>query len=379
MTGASFTDDHRARVLLMMMTEGGNERVWHAVDQRGAPTLVDELLRGTISDSSLQRLTKRLPHASSDLDEMIADQMIRAKALGARLIIPGDRQWPTQLNDLAARAPLGVWVLGNANLRLLALRSIAIVGARAATSYGQLLARTTAGTLADRGWLVVSGGAFGIDVAAHRGALGAGGTTACVLAGGVDVAYPRSHENLFSAVARDGLLLSEAALGAAAQRQRFLTRNRIIAALARATIVVEAALRSGSRTTAREAGELLRLVMAFPGPVTSVASAGTHELIKDGQAVLVTDADDVVHLLGEPPVLEVPDELPVIATARSVDYDHEHTEALLGVLPVRGGIGLDELASRMGADAAQVGSMLGVLELTGRVERNNAGWRRARP
>lgn len=373
--GSTWTDEHYARMFLITLTEGGNAPLVQWVSQRGAVRVAHDVLAGAITHPVLRPLVARVPQPASNLHESIEDQLVRAQQLSARFIIPGDAQWPTQLDDLGSRAPLGLWVLGHANLRLLALRSVAMVGARAATSYGQALARTTAGTLADRGWLVISGGAFGIDASAHQGALGAGGATVCVLASGVDVPYPRSHEQLLGAIVRDGLLVSEAPLGACAQRQRFLTRNRIIAALSRATIVVEAALRSGSRTTAREADDLLRLVMAFPGPVTSVASAGCHELIKDNAAILVTDADDIVNLLGPaPPMFDID------GLVDDPDDDAKSdpiSTAVLGALGSRSASSVADLVAVTQLSTEVVVSTLGVMELTGLVKRSPSGWQLA--
>jgi DNA processing protein len=224
-----------------------------------------------------------------------------AGRLGARLVCPGDDEWPHGLEDLISRDAdcLGLWVRGPLSLRQACERAVAIVGTRAATDYGLMVAGDLGAGLGDRGWTVVSGLAFGIDAAAHRGALAAGGATIAVLACGVDVAYPRAHRTLYDQIVADGLAVSEQAPGSAPQRARFLVRNRLIAALSAGTVVVEAAPRSGARSTARHAGELFRHVMAVPGPITSALSAGCHQLLRDRpDAVLVTKTDEVIEQVG---------------------------------------------------------------------------------
>lgn len=391
-------DDRYARMLLCHVANAGDARVGKAVRHRGAGRVVDEILSGIANVPHSKTAVARLLESGTSCRELVADDERRAERVGARFVVPGDLEWPGQLEDLSDRTPIGLWVRGEANLRLLALRSVAMVGARAATSYGESVARSIAGELTARGWLVVSGGAFGIDAAAHRGALGAGGATVCVLAGGVDVAYPRSHEAMLGSIARDGLIISETPLGGAAQRQKFLTRNRVIAALTRATIVVEAALRSGSSTTAREAGELLRPVMAFPGPVTSPMSAGCHRLIRDRQAVCVTDVAEVEELLmsfveiddsrawsdGDGPHDSTGD----AGTNDGHGYDRLRSvpasqiaprdERVLGALSKGRSLGLEQLAAACHLTPTETLSSLGLLEGMSLVERTDEGWTRPR-
>ncbi|WP_236239758.1 DNA-processing protein DprA [Streptomyces sp. CC228A] len=219
------------------------------------------------------------------------------QAAGGRFIVPGDPEWPTQLDDLGAARPLGLWIRGHHDLRRWALRSVAVVGARACTPYGAHMAADLGAALAERGWVVVSGAATGVDAAAHRGSLGAAGATIAVLACGVDVAYPRGHTALIDRIARQGLVIGELPPGDHPTPTRFILRNRVIAALTRGTLVVEAAHRSGALATAREAQRLNRHTMGVPGPATSALSAGVHELLRGG-ATLVTDADDITELVG---------------------------------------------------------------------------------
>ncbi len=216
---------------------------------------------------------------------------------GIRLVCPGEPEWPTQLDVLGADRPYALWLRGDADLRYCCLRSVAMVGARSATAYGAHVCTEMAAALGARGWTVISGGAFGIDASAHRGALAADGVTVAVLACGVDYAYPRGHHDLFDGIAAQGVLVSEWPPGRPPTRHRFLIRNRVIGALARGTVVVEAGVRSGALNTARHARDLGRPVMAVPGPVTSEVSAGCHKIIREWGAVCVTDAHEVIELL----------------------------------------------------------------------------------
>ncbi|HEY8984922.1 MAG TPA: DNA-processing protein DprA, partial [Streptomyces sp.] len=221
-----------------------------------------------------------------------------ARGVGARFVGPGEVEWPSALDELGDGRPLGLWVRGRANLRVWALRAVAVVGARACTEYGAHVGSSLGAGLAERGWVVVSGGAYGVDGAAHRGALGVGGATVAVLACGVDQVYPRGHAQLIERIAEQGLVVGELPPGAHPTPSRFVLRNRVIAALTRGTVVVEAAVRSGSLVTARAAQRLGRHAMGVPGPVTSSLSAGVHELLRGG-GLVVTDAADVVELVGE--------------------------------------------------------------------------------
>ena len=223
------------------------------------------------------------------------------RALGGppRLVHPGCAEWPDGMDGLGNAAPIALWAAGVADLRSSCRRSVAVAGARAATAYGSYVAAEFASSIAARGWTVVSGGAFGVDAAAHRGALGANRVTVAVLACGVDVAYPAGHVELLEAIAAQGVIVSEQSPGRTPSRLRFLARNRIIAALATGTLVVEAGERSGAMATARHARDLGRPLMAVPGPVTSDLSAGCHRIIQDWGGSLVTSAADVIGSLTE--------------------------------------------------------------------------------
>ncbi len=236
----------------------------------------------------------------ADIQVRPADLRLMAE-LGVSLICPGDPEWPAQLGDLGAATPIALWSRGEAGLAACTAQAAAVIGSRAATSYGMHVSASIAQGLSEAGWAVVSGGAFGIDAAAHNGALANNGTTVAVLACGPDVAYPRQHRGLLDAIAAQGAVISEWPPGAMPSRQRFLLRNRIVAALARAVVVVEAAERSGTMSTVRHAEELGRPLMAVPGPVTSATSADRHKLTRTGRAICVTRATDIIaYLIGAP-------------------------------------------------------------------------------
>jgi DNA processing protein len=252
---------------------------------------------------------------------------------------------------------------------------VAVVGSRSSTTYGESVAAELAASLAELGWTVVSGGAFGIDAAAHRGALAVSGTTLVALASGVDVPYPRSNSALLERIADEGAVLSEVPPGRPAARHRFLDRNRVIAALTRGTVVVEAAFRSGALNTARTAHDLGRQVMGVPGPVTSAMSAGVHQLVRERGAVLVTDAADVIEQVGA-----IGEDL---APSRRGPADPRDTldpltAKVLDALPRRRAVQEEVLARTAGVDPDQVARSLALLELTGWVTRTDAGWRLTR-
>jgi DNA processing protein len=301
-----------------------------------------------------------------------------------RLVCPGEPEWPTQLDDLGPARPLLLWLRGGADLRFACLRSVSIVGARAATGYGLHVAGELAADLAGSGWAIVSGGAYGIDAAAHRGALAVGGCTIAVLASGLSFGYPRGHRDLFDMISETGLLVSERPPDQAPTRPGFLVRNRVIAALSRGTAVVEAALRSGALNTARQAGELRRPVMAVPGPVTSDQSAGCHELIRDGQATLVTGAGDVAELLS--PLGEADDGVDTANRAGRAARDpavppgviDPVTAGVLRHVPARSGRGPATIATLAGVDLDTAFRCLGLLAAAGYIERCDQGWRRRR-
>ncbi len=285
-----------ARLVLSRLCEPADVRIGHAVAVHSAHKVLAALRRGSLP-AGIER--GEFP-TIRDVEQALrlADDEIRiAGRTGVDFIAPGSAQWPTQLDDLGNRAPLVLRVKGAINMRVAASHSVAIVGARACTRYGVSVADSIAAHLAGNGWCVISGGAFGIDAAAHLGALAVGGCSIGISAGGADLALPRAHELLYARLRESGAIISEVPLGTHPTKSRFLVRNRLIAALARGVVVVEAAARSGARSTAREAQDIGRVVAAVPGPVTSAASVSCHQLIRDGGAVLVTNGDEVEELI----------------------------------------------------------------------------------
>lgn len=219
----------------------------------------------------------------------------RAARAGIRIVTREDAEWPEALRDLPTTAPFALWVRGAGHIANLWHRSVAVVGARSSTSYGDHMAANISSGLSDHGWTVISGGAYGIDGVAHRAAIAAAAPTIAVMAGGVDRLYPAGNADMLEQILERGAVVSEVPPGFAPHRSRFLTRNRLIAT-AGATVVVEAAYRSGALSTARHAFAASRIVGAVPGPATSASSAGCHALIRDGAATLVTCAADVLEL-----------------------------------------------------------------------------------
>lgn len=292
-------------------------------------------------------------------------QLSQAARTGARLLVPGDAGWPVGVDDLGDHAPIALWVRGDPALLDRLGRSIAIVGARAATGYGEHVTIDAASGLVDRGFTVVSGAAYGIDGAAHRAALASGGATVAFLAGGVDRFYPSGHETLLTRIVDRGAVVSEVPPGTAPTKWRFLQRNRLIAASSAATVVVEAGWRSGSLNTAGHAAALGRPLGAVPGPVTSSASAGCHRLIREYDAVCVTNAGDMAALVGDPE--PVPEAVSHVDAARVRVLD-----ALSGTSarPV------SRIAALAGLSLDAVRAQLGLLELDDLVVESPSGWRR---
>ena len=249
------------------------------------------------------RLAPRLP-AAGGVDRVRE----HTDRLGLCLLTPGAAGWPEGLSDLGVLAPLALWAKGDIGVLTSSLGSrVTIVGARAATGYGEHVATEFATDLAGLPRVVVSGGAYGIDGAAHGAALTTRpGSTIAVLAGGLDRNYPAGHQELLSRVAESGAVLSELSPGAAPTRWRFLQRGRLLAAISAATIVVEAGYRSGSLHTAAEAHALGRPVGAVPGPITSAASTGCHRLLHEKIATVISSASDIAALTDPPAPPDAP-------------------------------------------------------------------------
>jgi DNA processing protein len=345
-------------------------------------------------ERALGRWRLRLPQLPSDAE------IAGACRGGIRLVCPEHPDWPGDLDQLGPDRPYALWLRGAADLRSSAQRSVSMVGSRAATGYGAHVAGEIAADLAERGWVIVSGGAYGIDAAAHRGALATQGITIAVLACGVDFPYPAGHAELFADIAAHGLVISEWPPGRRPARMRFLVRNRVIAALSCGTVIVEAGERSGALNTARHAAELGKPLMAVPGPVTSAQSAGCHRIIREWGASCVTRAADITDLLSP---LSAPDPQTPTGTGSAgtgsgrgrgratrpgpgptspawdpaLPYDDLDADSsrVLDALPARGGAGTSTIAVDAGVDLDTVLRCLGVLAGYGFIERGDDGWR----
>ncbi|MEU1316480.1 DNA-processing protein DprA [Streptomyces tibetensis] len=365
-------DDLLCRVLLTRVIEPGDEVGGRWVREFGVGEVVRRLKEGeaALPGASGKRWAGLVARAEAARPHR---DLAAARDASVRFVSPGDAEWPGQLDDLGDARPLGLWVRGRAGLRMWALKSVAVVGARACTEYGAHMAATLAAGLAERGWVVVSGGAYGVDGAAHRGALGAGGATVAVLACGVDRPYPRGHTRLIGRIAEQGLVIGELPPGDHPTPSRFILRNRVIAALTRGTVVVEAAHRSGSLVTARAAQRLGRHTMGVPGPATSALSAGVHELLRE-EAVLVTDAADVVELVGGMGELAPDRRGPVLPR----DLLEPAARQVLDALPGRGTAGPDEIARSAQTAPDDAIARLYELRALGYVERHGDGWKLTR-
>ncbi|MEY3894438.1 MAG: hypothetical protein RIR78_1216 [Actinomycetota bacterium] len=278
----------QARLALFSAVEGGHIFWSQEISANGAEYVYKKLHAAGYDSIKYGKIIERV--RSADINTIA----LNIESTGAEFITPEMEQWPKQLNELTA-IPIGLIVKGN--IEVLKERGLAIVGTRNPTPYGVRIAGDFAAGFVDREWTIVSGGAYGIDSAAHKGALIAEGSTVAVLAAGIDVAYPAGNARLFAEICENGALISEVLPGAHAIPSRFLTRNRIIAALSQATLVVEAAFRSGSLRTARDAAELMRPVMAIPGPISAPTSEGCHRLIGERSAELVTSVADAIELI----------------------------------------------------------------------------------
>ncbi|HEX4831297.1 MAG TPA: DNA-processing protein DprA [Trebonia sp.] len=309
-----------------------------------------------------------------------AEDLLRYREQGITLLCPGDPQWPLGLASLGRDEPYALWVRGaTADLAAACEHSVGIVGSRAATAYGTYVAADIAASLAAGGWTVVSGGAYGIDGHAHRGALASGGTTVAVLACGPDRYYPAGHAELLDRIAATGAVISEWPPGRNPARVRFLVRNRVIAALTSGTVVVEAGRRSGALNTARHARDLARPLMAVPGPVTSDLSAGCHLILRDWGGVLVTRTEDITeHLSFLPARPPRPDAATATASGAPGARDELDPAAatVLDALPSRGGgLPTGDIAVKAGLEPKVVLGKLAVLAVLGLAERSERGWR----
>lgn len=368
-------DDRLARVALSRLTEPGEPRIAALIAELGAVRLRHLLSAPDLDTPESRDVASRL----RGLDP--AAELERAERLGLRFVIPGDDEWPRQVDDLSRAElldhrggpPLGLWVKGPTRLDQLD-RAVAVVGARSATTYGTELAASIAGALVRAGHPVVSGAAFGIDQAAHRGALAVDGADVAVLACGADRSYPTAHHELLEHLRRTSAVIAEVPPGCAPTRGRFLSRNRLIAALARGTVVVEAAARSGALNTASWTTRLNRHLMAVPGPVTSAQSQGVHDLIRSGAASLVTRGEEVLEVVGESGEHLT---TPARAHTRRRDKVPPRDARVLDAVPLARPAPVDSIASTAGVALLDVQSALRRLARDGLVERLPHGWRLA--
>jgi DNA processing protein len=357
---------------LSWLTEPGTRAVHQLVVEHGPTVALRLLIDADLPDKALcATVTARL--AAGDPRRVAEVALARAERLGARIITPDDAEWPIRLDDLLlldavggerrvdreTRPPLCLWLRGALPLADALERSVAVVGARASTAYGNHVATDLGFGLADRDWTVVSGGAYGIDSAAHRGALAAGGTTVAVLACGVDRPYPAGNAAMFERIADTGLLVSEWPPGAEPHRHRFLIRNRVIAAVTAGTVMVEASARSGASSTLRRARDVARPAMVIPGPVTSTMSVGCHIALRtlDG-ARLVTGLAEVLEEVGRIGI-----DLAPMPRGPEHPRDRLDPEAaqILEAVPARRAVAADEIATRAGVDLRTVLRKLGML------------------
>jgi DNA processing protein len=348
------TEERMARMGLMAANDAGDLGLAALVRDQGA-VQVWEYLRSGKGKTAISRRA-----ASVNLDHLVEE----TKAISARFLIPGDEQWPTNVDALSwsdpvgtmGGEPLGLWVKGPANLAH--LDAISIIGSRASTTYGEHVAADWAVALAERGLTIVSGGAYGIDACAHRGAIAAGGMTVAVMAGGLGQFYPSGNSALLEKVCERGAVVSEYPPGCPPSRSRFLVRNRLIAALSQATVIVEGALRSGAQNTVSWALCLARPVMAVPGPVTSAMSVTPHRLIRHREAILVSSVEEVLAIT-RPVDTSVPDyvrEQPTRFDMLSASH-----KVLHDAMPVRRHISVDELSTVTGQSPSSV--VLGLVQL----------------
>ena len=401
MTGAGADESViLARAFLSRVTEPASIPVWDWVRRHGPVAAAESIQAGDVPPDVAHATAARRAAVRAD------DDLTAAERLGIRLVVPEGPEWPhfafssleaVALTRLAAyRAgerthrpggelipPLALWARGSGDLSHAAVRAVAIVGSRSASSYGEHVTTELAFGLARQDVVVVSGGAFGIDATAHRSALAAEGSTTIVSASGIDRPYPSSNATLFERAEVGGLVVSESPPGSAPHRHRFLTRNRLIAALSGGTVVTEAAARSGALNTAAHCTRLGRPLMAVPGPVTSAMSAGCHRLLRQDPtpALLVTSVVDVLAVvgsIGEGLVATVPS----IATGPQGDEMRSALDGLDPVarrvfdgLPARGIASEDEVALRSGVSPIEVMRALPALQLAGVVEAGPDGMR----
>ncbi len=321
-------NEQETRLVLACVVEPGDEKVGALIAEYGVEETYERARVGEAGGALAQRLS------DTNAAQLVNQVQKATRECGSRFITPINDEWVRGLDDLEFGQPIGLWVTGDRKLDEVAENSVAVVGARASTSYGERVASDLGSQLGTAGISSVSGAAYGIDAAVHRGSLAAGGTTIAVLACGVDVAYPAAHRGLLDRIKECGLVVSEAPPGTKPHKHRFLIRNRLIAALAQSTVVVEAALRSGSLSTSMWAHTIGRQVWGIPGPITSATSAGVHAAIRDGVMDLAADLKCLVPRQPAHDGFTVPGlEQHALAIQNLLKAKPHTTDELVGALP----------------------------------------------
>jgi DNA processing protein len=282
----------RARLILFSIIQPADLFWSYEINQRGGLSVYHRIISGNyyLKQQEILKLQQQITHIQ------VKDLELEISKAGGVFITPEDNDWPISLADLAT-PPIGLVIAGDRSVLLKLDKSISIVGSRQPTNYGLQLSYSLASQASLAQLAVVSGGAYGIDTASHQGALSVGGLSIAVLAGGINRLYPLENQKLFKDITKSGLLISEVMPNIESKPYRFLIRNRLIAALSRSTVVVEAKFISGSIRTARDAAEIFRPVFAIPGPVTSPLSEGCHRLIAERVADIATSLDEILEVI----------------------------------------------------------------------------------
>jgi len=285
-------NEARARLILFSIIQPADPFWGYEINQRGGLSVYNRIISGNyyLKQQEILKLQQQITQ------RQVKDLELEISKAGGVFITPEDNDWPISLADLAT-PPIGLVIAGDRSVLLKLDKSISIVGSRQPTNYGLQLSYSLASQASLAQLVVVSGGAYGIDTASHQGALSVGGLSIAVLAGGISRLYPLENQKLFKDITKSGLLISEVMPNTESKPYRFLIRNRLIAALSRSTVVVEAKFISGSIRTARDAAEIFRPVFAIPGPVTSPLSEGCHRLIAERVADIATSLDEILEVI----------------------------------------------------------------------------------
>lgn len=374
------SDDTVARMVWSSVVEPGDRIAGTMIDAYGPADALRRVESGDIAhnlaltvetvvdcghDVTAEDLADALARWTSRLDAgNTAAQLEAAARIGAQVVVPGDDSWPDGVSELGIHAPHALWLRGNRSTLGRASRSIAVVGARASTGYGEHVTMELASGLVRRQFAIVSGAAYGIDGMAHRAALAEDGDTIAVLAGGIDRLYPSGHDALLQRIISTGAVVTEMPPGFSPTKWRFLQRNRLIAAMSQATVVVEAGWRSGSLNTAHHAVQLARPLGVVPGPVTSASSAGCHRLLREEPCTCVTSAAEVAELVDGISTT-------TCATTASLSSGEQRVLDAIGAKSRS----IEDVMIASGMSRAEAESALGMLHTRSLVEETSSGWR----